>query len=321
MQNSAPGAENHKRNELPVLTRAVTIVSLICLIGLSPGPAGVSGQSYYHHTTIQPDSALVRQIKNPTGIAIQQPDIFYIADRDANRILKVNKAGTVLDRRGRFGWEPEEFDYPSDLVLAQNLNLYVADYNNARVQHFDREMNFVRVIPLEFSGLERAPYPGSVARSPGGWIYVLDDEGHQILQLRPDGSLAKVFGGFSELGNQLRNAFQLRVDGSDHLYILGNDPARIYIFDRFGTYVTSVGHPEMQTPAGMTSLRRGVFVVTRNGALFHVLMDTGIRRITLTGPDMEGVPVDVGLKGDFLYILTRNPLRIEVYRPQSRREK
>lgn len=278
-------------------------------------------QEFTHIRTIHIDTSLQAEVKSPAALTVQPSEFIYVLDRGIHRIIKFNMAGQALEFRGRFGWKPQEFDSPADLVLAQNLDLYVADYNNSRIQHFDREMNFIRTIPLEFSSLESTPYPKSLDQSAGGWLYVLDNEGAQILQLRPDGTLSKVFGSFTDLGTELEGGVKLRVDRADNVWVLAANPSRLYRFDRFGTLRDQFRYENYPDFISFTIAGREIILLSSTGMIYRMTSRGQLESVELIGPGLEGSPVELTAGGYQLYLLRETPLSISAYRIPSPQEK
>jgi len=74
----------------------------------------------------------------------------YISDGYINsRIAKADKYGNWLKSWGDRGEKPGEFNTPHNIAADAKGNIYVADRFNRRIQVFDREGNFLRVITID----------------------------------------------------------------------------------------------------------------------------------------------------------------------------
>jgi hypothetical protein len=69
---------------------------------------------------------------------------FYIADSKTLKILKFDQSGKFIKEAGRKGQGPGEFQYPREIVLDNNANVYVLDTGNGRISIFDREFQYVK---------------------------------------------------------------------------------------------------------------------------------------------------------------------------------
>ncbi len=84
----------------------------------------------------EPNEAVV----GPTG------DIFVLQGHGKadSRVLKFDSDGTFIKTWGGKGKGPGEFDLPHSLVFDAQGLLHIADRNNARIQVFDADGNYVR---------------------------------------------------------------------------------------------------------------------------------------------------------------------------------
>ncbi|MCF7802733.1 MAG: NHL repeat-containing protein [Candidatus Marinimicrobia bacterium] len=257
---------------------------------------------------------------NPGAIAVTTDGVIYLTDPGRNRILKLAPDGRVLDTRGRFGWQPEEYDVPADIALAQNLNLYVADYNNSRLQMYDRNMNFIRTVPLENADEGVVYYPLSVDQAPGGWLYVLDTEQNQILQLNPQGNLLQSLGTFTELGRFMQNASKMQVSPKGNLWVLAERTGKILIFDRFGTLKRTVRDSSITSPVGVAFAPKSNYVLNRTRVLTRISSKDFFPEKTLALQLEESQnATDITAARGVLYILATNPPEIYVYRIDASR--
>ena len=83
----------------------------------------------------EPNEAVV----GPTG------DIYVLEGhgKAASRVVKFDSDGNFIKTLGSKGAGPGEFDLPHSLVFDKQGLLYIADRNNARIQVFDADFNYV----------------------------------------------------------------------------------------------------------------------------------------------------------------------------------
>jgi hypothetical protein len=90
----------------------------------------------------------------PTDVAWDASDNIYVSDGYVNsRMAKFDKHGNFLKDWGTYGREIGQFNLPHAMVLDRQGNVYVADRNNARIQVFDSNGTFQRLLHLN------VPYP------------------------------------------------------------------------------------------------------------------------------------------------------------------
>ena len=96
--------------------------------------------------------ALLAQLNSPMGLGIDAQDQLYIADTENHVIRKIDREGTIttLAGNGQYGFSGDQgdprqaqLDSPSDIVIAQNGLVYIADRGNHRIR---------RIEPVGFKG-------------------------------------------------------------------------------------------------------------------------------------------------------------------------
>jgi 6-bladed beta-propeller len=85
-----------------------------------------------------------RHFNQPTDMAIAPNGDIYVSDGYGNnRVVQFDAEGRFVRTWGQLGSAPGEFSLPHAIALDSKGRLYVADRNNARVQVFDLEGNFL----------------------------------------------------------------------------------------------------------------------------------------------------------------------------------
>ena len=253
-------------------------------------------------------------VQEPGAISVTSGKMIYLTDLVQNRIVKYDDSGTLLDTKGRFGWEPGNYDRPADMVLSQNLNLFVADYNNSRLQQYDRAMNFIRVIPLQTGESGRQYYPRSVDQAPTGWLYVLEADENQLLQISPQGDMVQRLGTFSEVGKYLRNSTLLRVAPSGEIWVLAHEPGRIVVFDRFGSQKRLLEGKFLGDPVSVSFGFDKVFLLNHKNEIIILRDSKPEATIPIISGPKNPTAVNLTRQGTRLYILQKDPTQIQVWR-------
>ena len=123
------------------------------------------------------------QFNSPYYLAIDSKDNVYVTDRGNNRIQKFSPDGEFLLKWGKNGGDGTagdgngEFDFPHEIAVDKNDNVYVADTMNKRVQVFDSRGNFL----FKLGGEEVFVTPKIVAVDNDLNIYI-GDAGHRALE-------------------------------------------------------------------------------------------------------------------------------------------
>jgi NHL repeat len=97
------------------------------------------------------------RFRQPTDVAFDQAGNTYISDGYINsRIGKVDKDGNWITSWGDRGNKPGEFNTPHSIGADAQGNIYVADRGNRRIQVFDSEGRFLRIITVDVPFNENA---------------------------------------------------------------------------------------------------------------------------------------------------------------------
>ncbi|MFH0952626.1 MAG: T9SS type A sorting domain-containing protein [Patescibacteria group bacterium] len=81
---------------------------------------------------------------------------------------------------GEQGSGDGQFNYPHGVAIASDGNVYVADYNNHRIQVFTADGTFVSKWGEQGSGDGQFNFPHGVAITTNGNVYVVDNSNHRI---------------------------------------------------------------------------------------------------------------------------------------------
>jgi len=148
------------------------------------------------------------QFDEPAGIAISKKNLIYVADTENHRIQFFNKDGIFLTSFGQESNKitpqtPEhgKFNTPTSLAINSQHQVYVLDAGNHRVQMFEEEGQFIKVIGSK--GREPGQFlePIDIAVDEQDNLYVADRGNHRIQVFNPQGHLILMFG--TSVDNQI----------------------------------------------------------------------------------------------------------------------
>jgi len=141
---------------------------------------------------------------------------------------------------GLFGYVlPGEFYCPMGIAIAPDGNVFVADFNNARVQGFTSTGTSVGI----WTGLGTGLYsPQDVAVAPSGRVYVKDTYLNQIYYFTPSGGPSGIFGSVGSGPGQFNNepyiaGMGIAVDSAGTVYVSDPRNGRIEYFTADGVYM------------------------------------------------------------------------------------
>ncbi len=164
----------------------------------------------------------VHSFSQPKGIAVSQDGTLFVADSEHHVIKRISPSGEVkvIAGTGKPGLrdgagKDAEFHSPAGIALAADGTLYVADTLNHRIRKIDASGT---VTTIAGSGNQKdgdswlvggfadgkatdakLNEPSAVALDTDGTIYIADTGNQRIRMLKPDGDVATLAGGGSEL--------------------------------------------------------------------------------------------------------------------------
>ena len=229
---------------------------------------------------------------NPKAVAVSAEGNVYVADTGNNRIVILNSNGRPLRTIGGFGFEQDQFDAPSDIWCGSLINIYVADYNNRRIQRFDRQMNYISSLSADDAGDTDIQFTetASCAVSANNDLFILDHGEHKIVKINRLGQAELSFGTYISGAGELQNPVQLDITPKGLLLVTDAEAKALFVFDFFGNFVKALRDPRMKRPAGLTVAEDGSVLIAdlEAGALFWV--DAGLSRVSIVTLKTTRVP-------------------------------
>ena len=217
--------------------------------------------------------AVAAQLNTPAGVALDGAGNLYFADLRNHRIRKVDAAGVIStvagagstgESGGGFGGDgypatAAQLNFPSGVALDGSGNLYIADGFNNRIRKVDSAGVISTVAGGGLPGGDGYPataaqlnFPSGVALDGSGNLYIADTWNGRIRKVDAAGVISTVagserFGGFGGDGGpavaaQLRNPYDVALDGAGNLYIADTSNDRIRKVDTAGVISTVAGN-------------------------------------------------------------------------------
>jgi len=164
----------------------------------------------------------------PHGIYVDQDGNVWVADgQGANgkgqQVLKFSPDGKVLMTLGKAGVAgagQDEFNQPSDVIVASNGDIFVADGHggntNARVVKFSKDGKFIRTWGKKGTGPGEFDTPHALAFDSKGRLFVGDRGNNRIQIFDQDGA-------FLEQWTQFGRPSGLFIDKNDILYVADSE--------------------------------------------------------------------------------------------------
>jgi DNA-binding beta-propeller fold protein YncE len=165
------------------------------------------------------------RFRQPTDVAFTPKGDIFISDGYINsRIAKADEDGNWIKSWGNRGNNPGEFNTPHNIGVDSQGRVYVADRGNRRIQVFDSEGNFLRIITIDvpfdenarpaignkpdlktyqqvLTFIPGAPWTVCITPPPNQVLYTSDAYPGRVYKLTLDG---KVLGVLGQSGKQLK---------------------------------------------------------------------------------------------------------------------
>ena len=189
----------------------------------------------------------------PYGIDVDVRGHVWVADRANNRIQEFDSNGNFISKFGNMDGRPSslpgEFDNPRHVEVDKALKyVYVADSKNNRIQQFDINGTFVKVIgqygnkPGEFN------LPTTIEVDSSGNFFVNERGNERIQKFDSNWNPILAWGSKGSANNQFCHMEHLALDKFDNVYVTDpqSDPGcsmepRVLKFNTVGNFITKFG--------------------------------------------------------------------------------
>ena len=175
------------------------------------------------------------QLASPQGLAIDESGNLFIADRDNNRVRRVDAATgiiTTVAGASAFGFGGDggpaasaQLWSPGAVALDGAGNLFIADTENDRIRRVDARTNIISTV-VGPSVISEIQGPQGVAVDSAGNLYIASRSNHRVRRLDATTSaVTTVASGGPE--NGLKSPHSVAVAGDTYLFIADTDNHRV----------------------------------------------------------------------------------------------
>jgi DNA-binding beta-propeller fold protein YncE len=234
-----------------------------------------------------------------------------LADARASTVTLFAADGTLQRSTGGTGWGNDQFDAPAAVWMRNGIDIFVADYNNHRIQRFDRNLNFVSSLSTRDNAEqdERFGYPTDVALSRMGDLFVCDTENSRIVKFNGLSRVDRSFGGIASGRGRLRRPRQIEIGPSDRVYVL--DAGGVQIFDGFGNFLKTIADSSFNEKTMISADQNGLVVLAGSDIRFFDRSDTPAGSLALSGLDADAsAATALTVHDGDLYLLTRSGVHL-----------
>ncbi|HPO13474.1 MAG TPA: carboxypeptidase regulatory-like domain-containing protein [Candidatus Hydrogenedentes bacterium] len=186
---------------------------------------------------------------NPCGIAIDSEGNVYIADSGSDpeaarvdRVLKYSPTGELLKVWGQFGHggpsaehpdDPIQFAGPRDIAIDAEDNVYVTDAENARVQKFTSEGDFLLQWGELGEGSGQLAGPHGIDVDSSGNLFVVDTDNVGIARVEvftPEGDFLYSLGRAGETGGEFSEPRGIALSADGRIFVADTSNDRVQAF-------------------------------------------------------------------------------------------
>jgi sugar lactone lactonase YvrE len=172
------------------------------------------------------------------GLFVDIKDNLYCSMSDHHRVVKRSLNDPVMTTvvvagTGSEGWASDELYFPFGIFVDVNLDLYVADCDNNRVQLFQSEqLNGITVAGKEsLYETIRLYRPFGISLDAEKYLFILDLGENRIVGSGPNGFRCLVgCYGYGSQSNQLDSPFSFSFDRSGNMFVIDLENNRIQKF-------------------------------------------------------------------------------------------
>lgn len=266
-------------------------------------------------------------LSQPLGLDIDPDGNVYIVDTGNNRLLKCSQRGELLREVGGFGFDKEQFDRPVDVWAGNGLDVFVVDYNNQRLERYDKDLNYISSYysdELQNASLQFG-YPAAVGLSRNGEIFLAEHEFNRVLRIDAFGKPLSSFGDFTWGEGRLSRPAKILLTSRHELFVSDSTADAIAEFDDYGNFVRWRGAGVLRDPAGLAEIK---YKTPNGNETLLVVADGGNHRVVGLNPADEVLlafgkmgrapeqfqfPADVAVAGNRIFVLDTGNHRVQIF--------
>ncbi len=274
------------------------------------------------------------QFHGPTGLTVGPTGTIYIADQYNARVdewLPPEAGGARMLYSTSFGSEGSgegQFSQPAGTAVDGSGNLWVSDYNNARIEKFLPAGKFVASYGTKGAGNGQFVHPTGIAVNQStGNVYVGDCGNNRIEELNSTGGFVRTFGSAGTEPGKLSCMDGVTIDSSGNVWVADTHNNRVQEFSATGTFLAAygsygTGNGQFNEPADISFSGGNMYIVDTSNDRVQELSMTGtyIKQFGFRGNDSgefkspEGIVTDAA--GN-LYVLDNENGRVEEFKPSG----
>ena len=181
------------------------------------------------------------QFNMPRGVAVTGRGTILVVDSFNHRIQQFTMKGQCISCVGKQGEGPLEFNLPDGIAVSKTTGqVFVADYNNSRIQIFNPDLSFSHLFGLYGSRKGQLNHPCDVTFADSETVYIADTRNHRIQQFTFDGRFVSMF--------KTSMKYPVSVAADDGvLYVSHDSDDCLTMYTTSGKYIGRIGGKDSAT--------------------------------------------------------------------------
>ncbi|MCE5229090.1 6-bladed beta-propeller [bacterium] len=185
----------------------------------------------------------------PTRLLFDSSDpattTLLVVDTHNSRIMRYSLDGVLVQQFGKYGTNPDEMIFPTDIAVDASGTMYIAEYQDKhdRVMVYGRDGGYIR----QFGDFGEEPgkfqRPEGIVFVPPGRLIVADTCNDRLQVFDLSGKLLEVWGSTGKAPGQFNYPYDLAVDKQGRIYVAEYGNNRIQVLDQTGRSVAVFGGP------------------------------------------------------------------------------
>ena len=244
---------------------------------------------------------LATQLSQASSVYVTSLNEVYITETGKHRLLKLDITGQRLDSLGDQGLGNYYFDSPLVVDATNGLKIYVVDYNNRRIQMFDRRFQYLSTIEQPPRSMNQSSYqPMLLAVNNLGELFFYDSKVQGIIKYNELGNFDMNLG---NPGGRIYSPPAALTTLDNNLLVADSVQSVIHVLTNMGQYRKFWSTPEK--PISIAAAGKNLWILGRSNIFELGAKGEIIQTIALE----EGIKaVDLDVFNRMLYVLTPDKL-------------
>lgn len=170
-------------------------------------------------------------ITSPGGLRIVDNKL-YLTDIETHKVIVFDLDGNKLAEIGEPGEADGQFIAPNNVAIDDDGNVYVSDSGNNRIQIFDKNGKFQRIINGSTDGKGQSIFinPRGVGVDGRGNVYIVNNLSHNVYVFDKNGVQEKILGGMGTENDKLYLPNGLYIDSRGTIFVTDTVNQRISVY-------------------------------------------------------------------------------------------